>query len=78
MSLCYFLGQLCSSLLTTRPHATAPAVTTATSGGEKKEEEDQQQDELLVNSDLWKTLFRGGCMIGKLTRSLSGAYVSLV
>lgn len=40
--------------------------------------EEMKQDELLVNSDLWKTLFRGGYMIGKLTRSLSGAYVSYV
>ena len=30
-----------------------------------------------MDSDLWKTLFRGGYMVGKLTRSLSGAYVCL-
>ena len=38
--------------------------------------DEQKEEELLVHSDLWKTLFRGGYMVGKLTRSLSGAYVS--
>lgn len=37
---------------------------------------EQKEEESLVHSDLWKTLFRGGYMVGKLTRSLSGAYVS--
>ena len=37
--------------------------------------EAQKVEESLVHSNLWKTLFRGGYMVGKLTRSLSGAYV---
>lgn len=68
VSLCYLLGQVCSSLLITRPHPISKE-------GKPRPVEEQQKDELLVNSDLWKTLFRGGYMIGKLTRSLSGAYV---
>ena len=30
----------------------------------------------ILRSELWTTLFRGGYMIGKLQRSLSGRYVS--
>ena len=37
--------------------------------------EARKVEENLVHSNLWKTLFRGGYMVGKLTRSLSGAYV---
>ena len=38
--------------------------------------EEQREEALLTRSDLWKTLFRGGYMVGKLTRSISGAHVS--
>lgn len=31
----------------------------------------------LLHSELWSSLFRGGCRIGKLQRSLSGYYVSV-
>ncbi|XP_064406559.1 zinc finger ZZ-type and EF-hand domain-containing protein 1-like isoform X2 [Halichondria panicea] len=31
----------------------------------------EKEEEKLVDSELWKTLFRGGYMVGKLTRSLS-------
>lgn len=68
VSLCYLLGQICSSLLITRPRPISKE-------GKPRPVEEQRRDELLVNSDLWKTLFRGGYMTGKLTRSLSGAYV---
>ena len=37
-------------------------------------EEAAEQD--ILRSELWTTLFRGGYMIGKLQRSLSGRYVS--
>ena len=37
-------------------------------------EEVAEQD--ILRSELWTTLFRGGYMIGKLQRSLSGRYVS--
>lgn len=34
-------------------------------------------DQDLLRSELWTTLFRGGYMIGKLQRSLSGKFVSV-
>ena len=40
-------------------------------------EEERKEMDALLRSDLWKTLLRGGFQIGKLTRSLSGAYVSM-
>ena len=42
----------------------------------EQQREEQKEEMLLTRSDLWKTLFRGGYMVGKLTRSLSGAHVS--
>ena len=39
--------------------------------------EEKQEEALLMRSDLWKNLFRGGYITGKNTRSLSGTYVSL-
>ena len=42
----------------------------------EQQREEQREEMLLTRSDLWKTLFRGGYMVGKLTRSLSGAHVS--
>lgn len=42
----------------------------------EQQSEEQREEALLTRSDLWKTLFRGGYMVGKLTRSLSGAHVS--
>ncbi len=36
----------------------------------------EKEEEKLVDSELWKTLFRGGYMVGKLTRSLSEFHVS--
>lgn len=41
----------------------------------EKQTEEQREEALLTRSDLWRTLFRGGYMPGKLTRSLSGAHV---
>ena len=41
----------------------------------EKQTEEQREEALLTRSDLWRTLFRGGYMLGKLTRSLSGAHV---
>ena len=40
--------------------------------------EEQREEEQLVHSDLWKTVFRGGYMVSKFTRSLSGAFVSVL
>ena len=40
----------------------------------KKITEEAKEEDKLVHSDIWKTLFRGGSMVSKLTRSLSGAY----
>ena len=42
----------------------------------KEREEEKREEALLTTSDLWRTLFRGGYMLRKLTRSLSGAHVS--
>lgn len=39
----------------------------------EKLEEDPEAT--LLKSDLWTTLFRGGYMVGKLQRSLSGKHV---
>ena len=45
----------------------------------EKKSDEQKEEEVVVHSDLWKTLFRGGYMVGRLTRSLSGAvYVSVL
>lgn len=40
-------------------------------------EEERKEMDALLRSDLWKTLLRGGFQVGKLTRSLSGAHVSV-
>jgi len=64
LSLSRLLGQLCSSALS------EPA---ATSSDKSK----QDEEEILVRSDVWKTLFRGGYQMSKLTRSLSGAHSTM-
>ena len=64
LSLSRLLGQLCSSALT--------EVTVASDNKSKQEKED-----ILVRSEVWKTLFRGGYQINKLTRSLSGAHSTM-
>ncbi len=66
VTLSHLLGLLCSSVLSTKQ------VRRALPG--KKVTEEAKEEEKLVHSDLWKTLFRGGSMVSKLTRSLSGAY----
>lgn len=43
----------------------------------EKQSEAQHEEEQLVHSDLWKTIFRGGYMVSKFMRSLSGAFVSV-
>ena len=70
ISFSHLLGRLCGYSLATSPHT--PSVEEETHVGDKK----KRQRESLVNSKIWKTLFRGGCMVGKLTHSISGAYVS--
>lgn len=64
LSLSRLLGQLCSSAL---------SETSAVSNDKSK----QDEEEILVRSDVWKTLFRGGYQVGKLTRSLSGAHSTM-
>ena len=39
---------------------------------------DGSVDQDILRSELWTTLFRGGYMMGKLQRSLSGKFVSSV
>ena len=67
ISLSHLLGLLCSCCLSTKQLCRVPQ-------GIKSDEE--KEEESFVDSDLWKTLFRGGYLVGRLTRSLSGAYVS--
>ena len=38
---------------------------------------DDSADNDVLRSELWTTLFRGGYMVGKLQRSLSGKFVSV-
>lgn len=64
LSLSRLLGQLCSSAL---------SEPVAISDSKSK----QDEEEILVRSDVWKTLFRGGYQISKLTRSLSGAHSAM-
>ena len=52
-----------------------PVVTGAVKASDSHIEK-KKEEEALLKSNLWKTLFRGGVIVGKLTRSLSGAYVS--
>ncbi len=59
------MGTLCSATLSTRVQ---PQVAL-------KKTEEEKEEEAVVHSTLWKSLLRGGYMVGKLTRSLSGAYV---
>lgn len=70
VSLTHLMGRLCGYVLSSRPHPPFKGVE------DKKEVEGKRrQNELIVNSEIWRTLFRGGCMVRKLTQSLSGAYV---
>lgn len=64
LSLSRLLGQLCSSTL---------SETVVVSENKSK----QDNEEILVRSDVWKTLFRGGYQVSKLTRSLSGAHSTM-
>ena len=66
VTLSHLLGLLCSCTLSTKQ------VRRALPG--KKVTDEVKEEEKLVHSDVWKTLFRGGSMVSKLTRSLSGAY----
>ncbi len=71
LSLLSLLGLLSSTVLSKTK--TEHPIQTQTP---KKVDQDREEEKL-VDSELWKTLFRGGFMVGKLTRSLSGAYVSV-
>ena len=64
LSLTRLLGQLCSS-----------ALAEAAIANDNKSK--QNEEEILVRSDVWKTLFRGGYQTNKLTRSLSGAHSTM-
>ena len=64
LSLSRLLGQLCSSALS--------EIAVANDNKSK-----QEKEEILVRSEVWKTLFRGGFQVNKLTRSLSGAHSTM-
>lgn len=77
LALSKLLGQLCSSVLVknnTRRTLPLAAAAGGGSGSGSSNKGEKDEDEILMHSDIWKTLFRGGYMVGKLTRSLSGAY----
>lgn len=42
----------------------------------KHKKEENEEERALLHSELWGSLFRGGYMVGKLERSLSGFHVS--
>ncbi|CAI8006132.1 Zinc finger ZZ-type and EF-hand domain-containing protein 1 [Geodia barretti] len=67
LSLTRLLGQLTSATLSMKTLMTEPS---------EKQKEEQTEEALLTRSDLWRTLFRGGYMLGKLTRSLSEAHTA--
>jgi hypothetical protein len=67
LSLARLLGQLTSATLSMKTLMTKPL---------EKQKEEQTEEALLTRSDLWRTLFRGGYMLGKLTRSLSEAHTA--
>ena len=45
-------------------------------GTKNSESEENEEERALLHSELWGSLFRGGYMVGKLERSLSGFHVS--
>jgi hypothetical protein len=67
LSLARLLGQLASAGLSMKTMYTELP---------EQQSEEQREELLLTRSDLWKTLFRGGYRVGKLTRSLSGAHTA--
>ncbi|XP_077868975.1 zinc finger ZZ-type and EF-hand domain-containing protein 1-like [Saccoglossus kowalevskii] len=70
LGLSKLFGKLCASTMDTR-QGVAKIATTESS----KSIDGQDDDELsLLRSDIWSTLFRGGYMVGKITRSLSGNF----
>ncbi|XP_077980047.1 zinc finger ZZ-type and EF-hand domain-containing protein 1-like [Glandiceps talaboti] len=72
LGLAKLFGKLCASVMDSRQ------VTPKSSSSESsKSTEDQEEAESsLLRSDIWSTLFRGGYMVGKLTRSLSGNFMT--
>jgi hypothetical protein len=62
LSLGRLLGQLTSATLAMKTPYMKPI---------EQQTQEQREEALLTRSDLWRTLFRGGYMLGKLTRSLS-------
>ena len=44
---------------------------------EKASSAEDSDERALLHSELWSSLFRGGYLVGKLERSLSGFHVSI-
>uniref|UniRef100_K1PFX0 Zinc finger ZZ-type and EF-hand domain-containing protein 1 n=1 Tax=Magallana gigas TaxID=29159 RepID=K1PFX0_MAGGI len=65
LSLTKLMGRLCGATLKANPFA----VTDPVLGGVSSEQD-------VLRSELWTSLFRGGYMIGKLERSLSGKFAT--
>jgi len=68
------MGRLCGYILTAKPRP--PPIKGDSKEEVAKEESKRKEEESLLSSEIWRTLFRGGCMVKKLTHSLSGTYVS--
>ncbi|XP_052765956.1 zinc finger ZZ-type and EF-hand domain-containing protein 1-like isoform X1 [Mya arenaria] len=68
LGLIKLMGKLCGATLNANPTVT---------GSQLLELEEVAEQDIL-RSELWATLFRGGYMIGKLQRSLSGRYVPAI
>ncbi|KAK3090627.1 hypothetical protein FSP39_013259 [Pinctada imbricata] len=66
LSLTKLLGRLCGATLGANPYSSKDTLIAL--------EESAEQD--VLRSELWTTLFRGGYMIGKLERSLSGKFTA--
>lgn len=66
LSLTKMLGRMCGCTLNSHPFSDKDPLVNA--------EESAEQD--VLRSELWTTLFRGGYMVGKIQRSLSGKFVT--
>ena len=86
VSLSRLFGQFVSSLisaqtgepflLATIPPASSGIVHVDAVVSSDTHEKKKKDEQALLKSDLWRTVFRGGVIVGKLARSLSGAFVS--
>ncbi|XP_070581030.1 zinc finger ZZ-type and EF-hand domain-containing protein 1-like isoform X2 [Ptychodera flava] len=70
LGLSKLFGKLCASVMDSRQVVTK----TPKSDNSKSSDNQEETEASILRSDIWSTLFRGGYMVGKLTRSLSGNF----